>query len=144
MADAFALASAAAERRKASAPRLMRAAALRYRQDGNACWCCAAMVGMRLSALRLPYIAGGEFIFWCVVVGRARTQSRREKDLCYPHPRSETERGRGTTRSVVEGACGAEAGREADAPSTASFRLAQLSAPCAHPRPLPARRRRGE
>ena len=38
---------------------------------------------------------------------------------CYPPPRSETERGRGTTRSVVEGACGAEAGREADAPSTA-------------------------
>ncbi len=38
---------------------------------------------------------------------------------CYPPPRSETERGRGTTRSVVEGARGAEAGREANAPSTA-------------------------
>jgi len=81
---------------------------------------------MRLSALRLPFIAGGESIFWCVVVGRARTQSRRENDLCYPPPRSETERGRGTTPTgparsgrpddrlrVVEGACGAAASPEA-------------------------------
>ena len=37
----------------------------------------------------------------------------------YPPPRSEAERGRGTTRSVVEGACGAEADREAVAPPTA-------------------------
>ena len=43
----------------------------------------------------------------------------RENDIAYPPPRSETERGRGTMRSMVEGACGAEAGREAEAPPTA-------------------------
>jgi hypothetical protein len=40
----------------------------------------------------------------------------------YPPPRSETERGRGTMRSMVEGAYGAAAGREAQAPSTALTR----------------------
>jgi hypothetical protein len=41
------------KRRKASAPR-KRAAALWVSAGGNVCWCQAAMVGMRLSALRLP------------------------------------------------------------------------------------------
>ncbi len=34
------------------------------------------MVGMRLSALRLPFIAGGEPIFWCVVVGQSSDAKR--------------------------------------------------------------------
>src|SRR5437868_6463125 len=47
---------------------------------------------------------------------------RGENDLVYPPPRSETERGRGTARRAVEGACGTEAGRESGAPSTALTR----------------------
>ena len=46
-------------------------------------------------------------------------KARRENDFAYPPPRSAAKRGRGTTRRVVKGACGAEAGREAEAPSTA-------------------------
>jgi hypothetical protein len=61
--------------------------------------------------------AGGESIFgaWCEAkLGRgcvARTI------LFCPPPR--VARGRGTMRSMVEGACGAEINREAEAPSTA-------------------------
>jgi hypothetical protein len=45
---------------------------------------------MRLSALRLPFVAGGEFCFWngVLVVGMTRTHRRRENDLFCPPPRS--------------------------------------------------------
>ena len=41
------------------------------------------------------------------------------RDELHPPPRSETERGRGTMRSMVEGAFSAEARGESEAPSTA-------------------------
>src|SRR5271156_1843964 len=98
---------------------------------------------MRLSALRLPLLCWWRIYFWCVVRGRARARMRREKARhceergdeaiqgrlrelldCFAslamtkrHPPPRVARG-GTMRSMVEGACGAEAGREADAPST--------------------------
>jgi len=45
------------------APKERAAARFRSPADDNVCRCCAAMVGMRLSALRLPLVAGGESIF---------------------------------------------------------------------------------
>ena len=96
MADAFALASAAAERRKASAPRLARCRVRNISERrrllvrrGNG-W--HAPFGASP-----PFFAGGESIFWCVFVRQSSdAKKRRENDLRYPPPRSETERGRGT------------------------------------------------
>ena len=48
--------------------------------------------------------------------GLLRRFARNDED---PHPPPRVARGRGTMRSMVEGACGAEADREARAPSTA-------------------------
>ena len=70
-----ALASAAVERRKASAPRLWRASAPRAHSSGDA-WMCGADIGwMRLSALRSPLYEPGaslkEFsLWWCANLGR--------------------------------------------------------------------------
>ena len=70
-------------------------------------------------------------IFHAVIAsGSEAIQSLRGKLDCFvalllammnehPPPRSETNWGRGTTRRVVEGACGGRASGKADAPSTA-------------------------
>ena len=47
------------------------------------CWCCAAMVGMRLSALRLPFFAGGELFFGAWWLGRARTPCAPRERFCF-------------------------------------------------------------
>ena len=95
---------------------------------------------MRMSALRLPLCAWGKF-FRGVVVGKARARRRAARTLVIAsgakqsraacvrrwiasslrsarddrmHPPPRVARGRGTMRSMVEGVCGAEAGREAE------------------------------
>ena len=55
---------------------------------------------------RFASLLGGDDSLNGVVVGKARALSRREKDVAYPPPRSGTKRGRGTMRSMVEGASG--------------------------------------
>jgi hypothetical protein len=75
---------------------------------------CAFRRSASLSGAKLSWRGGGE--------QNSGTGMRRENEFAYPPPRSETERGRGTTRSVVEGACGAEVRGEAEAPPTALMR----------------------
>jgi hypothetical protein len=186
------------KRRKASVPRYGAQPRPRYQQAATFVDAARRMVGMRLSALRLPLITRGRIYLWCVVVSRVRARSRAARTIshsllpgltwldpaihaerrlaetyrnvlvgciaawttrtspvvtkkgasmrasakqsrwlaresgiasslsrlamtsAYPPPRSEAERGGGTTRSVVEGVCGgAEADREAVAAPTA-------------------------
>ena len=65
-------------------------------------------------------IAGSESIFGVVVVGKARARECVARTISlYPPPHEV--RGRGTTRRVVEGACG-RARFESDAPSTTLLR----------------------
>jgi hypothetical protein len=59
-------ASAAAERRKVGAPPKWRAAAPEHRQTATFVDAARHMTGMRLSALRLPVVAGAN-LFWSVV-----------------------------------------------------------------------------
>jgi hypothetical protein len=56
MADAFALASAAAERRKAGAPRIGALPRPKHQRTATFAGVWRGMVGMRLSALRLPLL----------------------------------------------------------------------------------------
>ena len=63
--DAFGLASAAVRRRKAGAPPLWRAAALKASADGNVCRCCAANGWIAPFGASPPFCAGGEsFLEW--------------------------------------------------------------------------------
>jgi len=116
MADAFALASAAAERRKATRksalpPESGRAAQSAPVSAGGDGW--HAPFGAPLP----PFLRGAESLCGngVVVVGKARTRARRENDLIFP------------PRSAVEGACGGSswtggASVAARAPSTVLLR----------------------
>jgi hypothetical protein len=59
----------------------------RYQQAATFVDAARQMVGMRLSALRLPPGAATNLEAWC---SKTRTLSRRENDFVYPPPRSET------------------------------------------------------
>jgi hypothetical protein len=150
------------KRRKAGAPRKQMSAHIAYtclrgaqprpRHQHAATFVDVARqwLALRLSALRLPLLPGGESIFlrWrrsCAQSSGAEALRERRRlrhcerqrsnpvglhgkldcfvaiaprndDRAYPPPRSETERARGTTRRVVEGARGVDASDEADAP----------------------------
>jgi hypothetical protein len=69
-----------------------------------------------------PFLGRGRIYFSRRGGHSSGTGTCRENDISYPPPRSETERGRGTMRSMVEGACGGAASDEAVAPSTALAR----------------------
>ncbi len=91
----------------------------------QACRVCGCLHGGNgrhapFGALLPLFIIGSESIFRVVVVRKTRVRSRRENDLVYPPPRAA--RGRGTMRSMVEGARCAQASREAVAPSTVLLR----------------------
>jgi hypothetical protein len=77
------------------------------------------MVGLRLSALRLPLVAGGESIFrvalWWWHSSGAEARRENVRILSATAWRS---RGGGPARRAVEGACGGAASCESDAPST--------------------------
>jgi hypothetical protein len=61
---------------------IWRAAAPGYQRTATFAGVARQWLALRLSALRLPLFAGGESI-WCVVVGTARAQRRRENDFSF-------------------------------------------------------------
>lgn len=97
-------ARAAAERRKASAPRSARGRARKAPRGGNAKRCRAASGWMRLSALRSLDSRFRERIYFFVCGGRQSSDTTcREKVSCI-RPRTECGGG-GPRECAVEGAC---------------------------------------
>ena len=99
MADAFALASAAAERRKASAPRKQVSAQTAYTCLRGALPRLNISKRQRLLVRRgngwhapfgasPPFFAGGEFIFWCVVVRQSSDAKSVARTISAIRPRA--------------------------------------------------------
>jgi hypothetical protein len=98
MLDASGVASTAAERRKASGPRWGRFRA-RASSGGNIRPCGADNGWMRLSALRLPSILGGDVLR--VVFCKARAQQRVARTLLFALSPPRGERRRRPSAAVV-------------------------------------------